>query len=219
MLANLGVPWVILGHSERRALLGESKEVWSRLHLMQHVSRVICIVVVNACTFPFGTMFPLRYIWLLTYCGGPVFTPWPLPSKECSHLMVLLFCLDASLLETRLLMPCLRDWRSLHALVRPLSRGRLGQPWKLLLHKQKQLLVLFIYFQSSDCVVSFYALHVDWLYSSASTISSHAWNFNIIYNRSYTSFGEHFSSGEFCFVLFMIKIRSWRWVWLDNLHV
>jgi hypothetical protein len=29
----------------------------------------------------------------------------------------------------------------------------------LLLHKQKQLLVLFIYFQSSDCVVSFYALH------------------------------------------------------------
>lgn len=26
MLANLGVPWVILGHSERRALLGESNE-------------------------------------------------------------------------------------------------------------------------------------------------------------------------------------------------
>ena len=26
MLANLGVPWVILGHSERRALLGESND-------------------------------------------------------------------------------------------------------------------------------------------------------------------------------------------------
>lgn len=27
MLANLGVPWVILGHSERRALLNETNEV------------------------------------------------------------------------------------------------------------------------------------------------------------------------------------------------
>jgi triosephosphate isomerase len=34
MLVNLGVPWVILGHSERRALLKESNEVCYRLHLM-----------------------------------------------------------------------------------------------------------------------------------------------------------------------------------------
>lgn len=27
MLVNLGIPWVILGHSERRALLNESNEV------------------------------------------------------------------------------------------------------------------------------------------------------------------------------------------------
>lgn len=27
MLVNLGIPWVILGHSERRQLLGESNEV------------------------------------------------------------------------------------------------------------------------------------------------------------------------------------------------
>lgn len=27
MLVNLDIPWVILGHSERRALLGESNEV------------------------------------------------------------------------------------------------------------------------------------------------------------------------------------------------
>ena len=27
MLVNLGVPWVILGHSERRALLNEANEV------------------------------------------------------------------------------------------------------------------------------------------------------------------------------------------------
>ena len=27
MLGNLGIPWVILGHSERRALLGESNEL------------------------------------------------------------------------------------------------------------------------------------------------------------------------------------------------
>lgn len=27
MLVNLGIPWVIIGHSERRALLNESNEV------------------------------------------------------------------------------------------------------------------------------------------------------------------------------------------------
>lgn len=27
MLVNLGIPWVILGHSERRSLLNESNEV------------------------------------------------------------------------------------------------------------------------------------------------------------------------------------------------
>lgn len=27
MLVNLGIPWVIVGHSERRLLLGESNEV------------------------------------------------------------------------------------------------------------------------------------------------------------------------------------------------
>ncbi|EMS61639.1 Triosephosphate isomerase, cytosolic [Triticum urartu] len=31
MLVNLGVPWVILGHSERRSLMGESSEVHANL--------------------------------------------------------------------------------------------------------------------------------------------------------------------------------------------
>lgn len=38
MLKDIGVEWVILGHSERRALLGESSEV--RLALcLQHQAR------------------------------------------------------------------------------------------------------------------------------------------------------------------------------------
>ena len=34
MLVNLGIPWVILGHSERRSLLNESMSLWAtRLHM------------------------------------------------------------------------------------------------------------------------------------------------------------------------------------------
>ena len=32
MLVNLGIPWVIIGHSERRSLLNESSEVTRLLH-------------------------------------------------------------------------------------------------------------------------------------------------------------------------------------------
>lgn len=47
-------------------------------------------------------------------------------------------------------------------LVRPLRRGKLDPPWMLLLHKQKQLLVLHIYIQSCDCAYSlFYVFNVS----------------------------------------------------------
>lgn len=38
ILADLGIPWVILGHSERRALIGESSEV---RHLSSHIPLII----------------------------------------------------------------------------------------------------------------------------------------------------------------------------------
>jgi hypothetical protein len=54
MLINLGILWVILGHSERRALLGESNGVLSMSHLMQHVFCVIFIVVAIRAHFYLG---------------------------------------------------------------------------------------------------------------------------------------------------------------------
>ena len=38
ILADYGIPWVILGHSERRSLLNESSQVCSpSLHLLHHL--------------------------------------------------------------------------------------------------------------------------------------------------------------------------------------
>lgn len=43
MLVNLDIPWVILGHSERRALLGESNEViFSELFLFEILCMYSC---------------------------------------------------------------------------------------------------------------------------------------------------------------------------------
>jgi hypothetical protein len=47
MLVNLGIPWVILGHSERRSLLNESNEVnYMILMCISYTLNICCL----ACT-------------------------------------------------------------------------------------------------------------------------------------------------------------------------
>lgn len=55
MLVNLDIPWVILGHSERRQLLNESSEVQSvqssLVYILKFSLYVGCVITSTLCSY------------------------------------------------------------------------------------------------------------------------------------------------------------------------
>lgn len=115
MLVNLGINWVILGHSERRALLNETNDVccFTNHHGLSYCHMLTC--------------FP-RYNVLVLLSKVSLFDFYSCVSTS-------------SLLQTRYHMHFPRAWKWLLASVRLWSSVKRGVQWKWLRLKLKTLLV------------------------------------------------------------------------------